>query len=64
MRNIDYTKGIFTISSNNYGTLTVSMPYNPRQTDLNRFNSLRNGDYVRIYGVMLNNSRVELRQFL
>lgn len=64
VRNIDYTNGLFTISSNNYGTLTVSMPYNPRQTDLNRFNNLRNGDYVRIYGVMLNNSRVELRQFL
>ena len=64
VRNVDDTNGLFTISSNNYGTLTVSMPYNPRQTDLNRFNNLRNGDYVRIYGVMLNNSRVELRQFL
>jgi hypothetical protein len=39
------------------------MPYNPRQTDLNRFNNLRNGDFVRISGLMLNNSRVELRQF-
>lgn len=63
VRNIDYQNGTFTLATNNSGTLTVSMPYNPRQTDLTRFNNLRNGDYVRIYGVMLNNSRVELRQF-
>ena len=63
VRAIDRTNGYFSISSNNYGTLTVSMPYNPRSTDLNRFNSLRTGDFVRINGVLLNNSRVELRQF-
>lgn len=63
IRAVDRTNGYFTISSNNYGTLTVSMPYNPRQEDLNRFNNLRNGDFVRIYGLLLNNSRVELRQF-
>lgn len=63
VRSVDRTNGIFSISSNNYGTFSVSMPYNPRSTDLNRFNSLRNGDYVRLYGTMLNNSRVELRQF-
>lgn len=63
VRAIDRTNGYFSVSSNNYGTLTVSMPYNPRSTDLNRFNSLRTGDFVRISGLMLNNSRVELRQF-
>lgn len=63
VRSIDRTNGYFSISSNNYGTVTVSMPYNPRQADLNRFNSLRNGDFVRLNGVMLNNSRIELRQF-
>jgi hypothetical protein len=63
VREIDRTNGLFTISSNNYGTLTVSMPYNPRQSDVNRFNSIRSGDFVRLDGVMLNNSRVELSQF-
>lgn len=63
VRSVDYSNGYFSISTSNYGTLTVSMPYNPRQTDLSKFNSLRNGDLVRLYGVMLNNSRVELRQF-
>ena len=63
VRSIDRTNVYFTMSTNNYGTLTVSMPYNPSQADLNRFNNLRNGDFVRINGVLLNNSRVELRQF-
>lgn len=63
VRNIDRTNGIFQITGTSYGTLTVSLPYNPRQTDVNRFQSLRSGDYVRILGVLLNNSRVELRQF-
>ena len=62
-RNIDRTNGTFQITGSNYGTLVVSLPYNPRQTDVNRFQSLRAGDYVRLYGVLLNNNRVELRQF-
>ncbi len=63
VRNIDRTNGVFTVSSNDYGTITVTMPYNTRQTDLTRFQNLRTGDYARFYGVLLNNSRVELRQF-
>jgi hypothetical protein len=30
---------------------------------VNRFNNLRIGDFVRFYGVFLNNNRVELRNF-
>jgi hypothetical protein len=63
VRQIDRSNGVFTINSSNYGGVTVSLPYNPRQTDINRFQSLRSGDYVRFYGVLLNNNRVELRQF-
>lgn len=63
VRNIDRTSGVFQLTGSNSGSLTVSLPYNARQADVNRFQSLRNGDYVRIYGVLLNNSRVELRQF-
>lgn len=63
VRNLDRTNGIFSLTGTNYGTITVSMPYNPRQTDVTKFNNLRNGDYVRLYGTMLNNNRVELRQF-
>ncbi len=62
-RNIDRTNGTFQLTGSNYGTLVVTLPYNPRQTDVNRFQNLRSGDYVRIYGVLYNNHRVELRQF-
>ena len=63
VRQVDRTNGLFALEARNYGTVTVSLPYNLRQTDLNRFQNLRNGDSVRLYGVALNNTRVELRQF-
>ena len=62
VRSINYQQGWFTLNSNN-GVLTVTPPYNPNQADANRFQNLRTGQYVRLYGVYLNNSRVELRQF-
>ena len=63
VRTIDRTNGLFSLDARNYGSITISMPYNVRQQDINRFQSLRSGDFVRLYGVTLNNSRVELRQF-
>ncbi|MEX2109604.1 MAG: hypothetical protein WD802_03275 [Gemmatimonadaceae bacterium] len=63
VRQVDSRNGLFTVEAGNYGLLTVSLPYNPRSSDVSRFQSLRSGDFVRFYGVFLNNSRVELRQF-
>jgi Cu/Ag efflux protein CusF len=62
VRQIDRNNGLFTIDAGNV-VLTVSMPYGASQADVNRFQNLRSGDQVRFYGVFLNNSRVELRQF-
>ena len=62
VQQVDRTNGWFTINTNN-GFLTVQMPYNPRSTDATKFNNMRSGDYVRFYGVYLNNSRVQLSQF-
>jgi hypothetical protein len=62
VRQVDVQNGLFTMDVNQT-RLTVSMPFSPSRTDLNRFQSLRSGDNVRIAGVFLNNSRVELRQF-
>ncbi|HEU4747253.1 MAG TPA: hypothetical protein VFS56_02040 [Gemmatimonadaceae bacterium] len=62
VRQIDSRNGVFTVESGN-NLLTVSLPYNPRSSDVSRFRSLRPGEYVRFHGVFLNNSRVELRQF-
>jgi len=62
VRQVDYANGLFTLNSNN-GIVTVSMPYNARRQDITTFQNLRQGDFVRIYGVYVSNSRVELRQF-
>ena len=62
VRQVDYQNGWFTLDSNN-ARFTVTMPYNARTSDANTFRNLRNGQYVRLYGTYVNNSRVELRQF-
>ena len=63
VRQVDRTNGLFTLQANNGATIVVSMPYNPSRNDVSRFESLRSGDVVRFYGVFLNQTRVELRQF-
>ncbi|MFN2637445.1 MAG: hypothetical protein ABR585_10495 [Gemmatimonadaceae bacterium] len=62
VRQVDYQNGWFTFDTNN-ARYTVTMPYNPRTNDVNTFRSLRNGQYVRLYGTYLSNSRIELSQF-
>ena len=63
VRQIDQQNGLFTMDVSNGARLTVSMPYSPSRADVNKFQTRRSGDVVRIAGVFLNNSRVELRQF-
>ena len=63
VRQVDRSNGLFAIDVSNSVTLTVSLPYNASTADRNKFQNLRQGDYVRFYGVYLNNTRVELRQF-
>jgi hypothetical protein len=63
VRQIDRQNGLFTMDVNNSTRLTVSMPYSPNRADLTKFQNLRSGDVVRIAGVFLNSSRVELSQF-
>jgi len=63
VRQVDRNNGWFVIDTRNGSRFTVSMPYRASSSDANRFNGLRNGDYVRFYGASLNNSRLELRQF-
>jgi Domain of unknown function (DUF5666) len=63
VRQVDRRNGVFTVDVNNGYTLTVTMPYNPGTNDVNRFNSLRSGDFVRFYGTYQSSSQVQLRQF-
>ena len=63
VRQVDRSNGWFTVDVGTGTTVTVSLPYNVSSTDVNKFNAMRAGDYVRFYGVYLNNTRVELRSF-
>jgi hypothetical protein len=63
VQRIDRTNGTFVVDAGGGAQLVVSLPYRANSADVNRFNSLRVGDYVRFGGVYLNNNRVELRQF-
>ena len=62
VRQIDSRNGLFELEVGNT-VLIVSLPYNPRAADVNRFQNLRPGNSVRFYGVFVSNTRVELRQF-
>ena len=59
---IDRTNGLFVLTSGS-SSITVSLPYNVSRADQNTFQNLRSGDTVRFYGVLISNSRIELRQF-
>jgi len=63
VRALDRNNGLFTVDVGNGSVLTVTLPYNANSTDVNKFNALRSGDYVRFYGVYVTTTRVELRQF-
>ena len=63
VRQIDRTNGLFSLELQGGGTVVVSMPYNPRTNDAARFQNLRTGETIRIAGVYLNQTRIELRQF-
>lgn len=63
VRQVDFQNGLFSLDVSGYGTLIVALPYNVSRADQNTFQQLRQGDRVRLYGVFLNNQRVELRQF-
>jgi hypothetical protein len=61
---IDGQRGLFEVRTRDLGTLVVSLPYNPRGADIERFQRLRSGDAVRLSGRLLNAQRFELEQFL
>jgi hypothetical protein len=63
VRQVDRNNGWFTLETGPNVLLTVSLPPNVSRNDSDRFQNLRNGDVVRLYGAYINQSRVELRQF-
>lgn len=63
VRQVDQQNGLFLLDASNGGRVTVQLAPQISRNDLDRFRNLRPGDYARLYGVYLGNSRVELRQF-
>jgi hypothetical protein len=63
VRQVDRPNGWFTVDEGSIGRITVTLPSGLSQADLNRFGSLRVGDYVRFYGVSAGSGQVQLRQF-
>jgi hypothetical protein len=63
VRQVDQQNGLFLVDVSNGGRVTVQLPSQVNRADLDRFRNLRAGDWTRFYGVYLNNTRVELRQF-
>jgi hypothetical protein len=63
VRGVNRQQGFFTVNAQNGGVINVQLSNQMSRNDVNRFNSLRTGEYVRFYGVYVGNGNVELRQF-
>lgn len=63
VRQVSVQSGWFTMDTNNSGRITVTIPYNARASDVTRFQNLRAGDYVRIYGTVVSSGQVQLARF-
>lgn len=61
---IDARGGWFELSDGRGSAVLVTLPYDPNRTLRDRFGRLRRGDRVRIEGVWLNRSRIEILRFL
>jgi hypothetical protein len=63
VRQVDQANGLFLLDASTGGRVTVQLPQQLTRSDLDRFRTLRAGDYTRLYGVYITGTRVELRQF-
>ena len=61
---VDLERGFFEIRDQSRERVIVSLPYNARRSDVDRFRALQEGDYVRVEGRFLDRERFELENFL
>jgi hypothetical protein len=61
---LDFQRSSFEIRNQSRERVIVSLPYNARRSDVDRFRALRSGDYVRVEGRFLDRERFELENFL
>ncbi|HLN86489.1 MAG TPA: OB-fold nucleic acid binding domain-containing protein [Candidatus Limnocylindrales bacterium] len=64
VENIDTHRGTFEIRDPRNRIVVISIAFNAPRTVADRFNRLRNGDYVRIEGRLVNSDRFDLENFL
>jgi hypothetical protein len=60
---IDLERGMFELQTEERGTITVSLPFNPPAAALERFENLQSGETLRVEAHPLTGTRVELRRF-
>jgi outer membrane lipoprotein SlyB len=63
VRQVDRQNGAFAMDESNFGRITVVLANGVSRAGVDRFNTLRAGDFVRFYGYAAGNSAVQLRQF-
>jgi hypothetical protein len=61
---LDFQDSSFEIRDQSRDRVIVSLPYNARRSDVDRFRALRSGDYVRVEGRFVDRERFELENFL
>jgi len=61
---VDLQRNSFEIRDQSKERVIVSLPYNARRSDVDRFRALRSGDYVRVQGRFLDRERFQLDSFL
>jgi Domain of unknown function (DUF5666) len=61
---IDSRRGTFEVRNRDGQTVVVALPFNASRTDRDRFNRLREGDFVRVEGAYAGQDRFELDAFL
>jgi hypothetical protein len=63
VESVDPRRGEFEIRDDSGRRVVVALPHNARRSDVDRLQSLRRGDYVRVEGKFLNSDRFELEAF-
>jgi hypothetical protein len=64
VQRVDIDRGLFDVRPRSGGTVTVSVPYNARATDVDYFRRLRRGDSVRVEGEFVDRDNLQLLSFL
>jgi hypothetical protein len=61
---VDFQRSFFEIRGQSGERIFVSLPYNARRSDVDRFRALQAGDYVKVEGRFIDRERFELETFL